>query len=270
MMTRPVLWLWSWLILTSGVTLTWTQSGVAAENALFQIHNTHIALLQTAAAFHQYQGSEGDPKYQKQLNGQLTYLIEETAKTGNLLKNNQLQPLKARLENHLTALKNELETAIASISTDGYVEFAIADAYVQASNELAFALQDAKRQFRQTAKTTQADQLRDLALLMQDMYTRYIERANSRFGFSYRSGQVDEADIDELAERFGKQLDTLIDAQAESEPTAAKLRDMRDRWRFLAPSFINYTEKNVPHLVTRFCSQMVKELGELAQQAHPG
>lgn len=234
---------------------------------LRQIHDARLGLMQTVASFQSFQGAEGDPKKGKELEAQLA---DTRAKIGSVqggLQGAGVDEELVTMNKTWDATQSTLSTAVEAIAKEGFAEFAVMDAYMQSSAACEKSLGTMHTRIVDSSgykvdPTVQI--LRDEALLLQGMTTAYVERSNSQFGASYRADQEEEETIDAKAVRFSHALDKLLAAIPPTSPHRAKIDLVRTNWGFMQKSFMNYSEKSVPFLISKFSRETVQVLGELA------
>ncbi|OUS25600.1 hypothetical protein A9Q99_20660 [Gammaproteobacteria bacterium 45_16_T64] len=237
------------------------------------VHETKLLVFETAASFHKYQGSEGDPTNRKLIDENVITLKNSLTSVENLLAELSLDEDKNSLKKNWKSLSKNLSIALAAIKRSGFAELQVIDSYLRTSDAIISVLDISYEQIKNTTgyKVPPVVQdLRDLTITMERMTAMYIERANSQFGAVSRSDQEDADTIDTLAARFSKNLEKL----KSSTPTTSDLSDriikIQTKWGFLEKSFLNYTERTVPYLVTKFGSQITKELNDMANQLENG
>lgn len=232
-----------------------------------QIHDVRLGMLQTVAAFQSFQGAEGDPKKGMELEMQLADTNGKMAALQGTLQGAGVDEELASIGKNWDTTQANLGTARTAISNEGFAEFAVMDAYMQANAacEKTLGLVQSRIVDNTGYKVNPTVQiLRDQALLMQDMTTAYVERSNSQFGANYRADQSEEETIDAKAVRFSHSLDKLLAAIPPTSPHRAKMDLVKTNWGFMEKSFMNYSEKTVPFLISKFSRETIQALGELA------
>lgn len=240
---------------------------------LRQIHDARLGLMQTVAAFQSFQGAEGDPKKGKELDAQLADTRAKVAALQGGMQGAGVDEELAAMARSWDNTQITLSTAVEAISKEGFAEFAVMDAYMQSSAECEKALGAMQSRIVDSSgyKVNPTVQiLRDQALLLQGMTTAYVERSNSQFGASYRADQEEEETIDAKAVRFSHSLDKLLAAIPPTSPHRSKIELVRTNWGFMEKSFMNYSEKTVPFLISKFSRETIQALGELATSMEGG
>lgn len=238
-----------------------------AGDQLRSVHKARLVFLQTATGFYRLQGSNGDPRHAKEMDEQLAALRDQVAEVNVVLQRYELNEQSSKIDLELMSMFKNLNTALAAIKQNGYVDFSVADAYLKANDAIIQQLNESYVAIENKSGhkvPALAQTLREQSMIMQRMYGMYIERTASSFGYSYRSDQQSDATIDTLAKQFSKNLEELkqaIPVHSELRPT---LSSIRTKWEFLEKSFLNYTEKTVPFLVTKFGNQIIVDLNTMA------
>ncbi|MDX1692958.1 MAG: hypothetical protein R3208_04285 [Ketobacteraceae bacterium] len=240
-----------------------------AKLDLRTLHQLQLDLLEVASQFHRYQGSEGNKKYYLSISSKLDGVKKALTDTVNALENYGLTNEAQTLKTHSQEYLKNLNTALASIKNGGFAAFSVIDAYLNAHDAILSALSDAYLAINSAGGYSvppRVAELRGLTLLMQRMYTKYIEVSSSQFGYTPRSGQENAETIDDLAARFTRNLEELKNAIPVNSPYAPRINDVQTTWLFLEKSFVNYNEKSVPYLITKFGNQIIEELSAIAEE----
>lgn len=248
-------------------TLTFNAKVFASAEMLQTVHDTKLLVFETAAAFHKYQGSEGDPTNRKSIDAKVENLKNNLTSVENLLAELSLEEEKSALQTQWTSLSKNLSIALAAIKRSGFAELRVVDSYLSTSDEIIAALDSGYEQIKNATGyqvPPVVQDLRNLTITMERMTAMYIERANSQFGATSRSGQEETDTIDTLAARFSKNLEKLKASTPTTPDLSDRLAKIQTKWGFLEKSFLNYTERTVPYLVTKFGSQITKELNDMA------
>lgn len=256
----------STLSLTTGSTL----AHAAAEpgDMLREIYDARLSLMQTVAAFQSFQGAEGDPKKGKDLDTQLASSRASVATLLGGLQGAGVDEELASISKAWDTTQANLHTAVESISKSGFAEFAIMDAYMKSNagcDKILATMQTRVIDSTHYKVDPTVQILRDEALLLQEMTSAYVERSNSQFGATYRAGQEEEETIDAKAVRFSHALEKLLAAIPPTSPHRPKIELVRTNWGFMEKSFMNYSEKTVPFLISKFSHETIATLGELAK-----
>ncbi len=241
----------------------------SAEN-LQAVHKAKLLVFETAAAFHKYQGSEGDPSNRESVDEKVVELKGQLATIDSLLSDLSLEEEKKALKSNWKTMSKNLSIALAAIKRSGFAEFQVIDSYLSTSNEIIKSLNQSYEQIKESTGykiPSVVRDLRSLTITMERMTAKYIERANSQFGASNRSDQEDTDTIDTLAARFSKNLNKIKSTTPTTSDRYETLSKIQTKWTFLEKSFLNYTERTVPYLVTKFGSQITKSLNDMANQA---
>ncbi|OUR87928.1 hypothetical protein A9Q81_24785 [Gammaproteobacteria bacterium 42_54_T18] len=257
-------------MLVTLVVMPFSSNTYASAETLQAVHKTKLLVFETAASFHKYQGSEGDPSKRKIVDEKVTELKEQLASVETLLTDLSLEAEKKALKNNWKTMSKNLSIALAAIKRSGFAEFQVIDSYLSTSNEIIKSLDHSYEQIKDSTGykvPLVVQDLRNLTITMERMAAKYIERANSQFGASNRSGQEDTDTIDTLAARFSKNLNKIKLTTPTTSNRYEKLSKIQTKWAFLEKSFLNYTERTVPYLVTKFGSQITKDLNDMANQA---
>jgi hypothetical protein len=247
----------------------WSVPAVASEPAaaIRQIHAAQLGILETAAAFQSFQGAEGDPRKGKELREKLAETQTRMASMRAAVTGLGVDTEIASVDQNWNSALESLAAASAAISEEGFAEFAVMNQYTQDSLAAEKTLGLVQSRIIETTgykPSPTVALLRSQALLMQNMTTRYVEQSNSQFGATYRGDQADEETIDVMAERFSRDLDSLLKQIPAGSPQRADIETVRSSWAFLQKSFQNYTEKSVPFLVSRFSKEIIETLGRIA------
>lgn len=241
----------------------------ASGERLQTVHDVKLLVFETAASFHKYQGSEGDPQNRKVVNEKVETLKNGLTSVENILAELSLEEEKKALSNNWKVMSKNLSIAMAAIKRSGFAEFQVIDSYLTTSDEIVKALNQSYEQIKDATGYTVPDtvqNLRELTITMERMTAMYIERANSQFGAANRSSQEDADTIDTLAARFTKGLGKLKAETPTTSELSNKISKIQTKWGFLEKSFLNYTEKTVPYLVTKFGRQITNELNSIASK----
>lgn len=240
-----------------------------AKTDLRTLHQLQLDLLEVASQFHRYQGSEGNKKYYLSINSKLDGVKKALTDTENALDKYGLSQEAQALRNNSKQYLQNLNTALASIKNGGFAAFSVIDAYLNAHDAIQTTLEESYQAINSASGYSvpaRVADLRQLTLLMQRMYTKYIEVSSSQFGYTPRSGQENAETIDELAARFSRDLESLKTAVPVNSPYAPRINDVQTTWLFLEKSFVNYNEKSVPFLITKFGNQIIEQLSAIAEE----
>lgn len=248
-------------------------SGLSQANETAQdlrtLHQVQLDLLEVASLFHRYQGSEGNKKFYVEITNKLDDVKSALASTETALTRHNLVAEAATLNEAKTQYLQNLNTALASIKNGGFAAFSIIDAYLNANDTILATLANSYQAINTAGNykvPSLVTALRKETLLMQRMYAKYIEISSSQFGYTPRSGQDNVETIDQLAARFSRDLDKIKSEIPVNSPYAERLNDVKTKWLFLEKSFVNYTEKTVPYLITKFGKQIIEELSAIAKE----
>lgn len=112
---------------------------------------------------------------------------------------------------------------------------------------------------------------RHLAVLMQYLDARYLERSTSVINVSYTdmAGSSQRA-IDELARDFSVRLAKLQRSPRHTAATEPVMRNVMTKWRFIERSLINWQENVVPFVVHQHTASMVRSLNQIAETLERG
>jgi len=247
-----------------------SSSAYASAETLQVVHKAKLLVFETAASFHKYQGSEGDPSKRKSVDEKVAELKNQLASVETLLAGLSLGEEEQALKSNWKTMSKNLSIALAAIKRSGFAEFQVIDSYLSASNDIITSLNQSYEQVKESTGykvPAVVKDLRNLTITMERMAAKYIERANSQFGASSRSGQEDTDTIDTLAARFSKNLNKIKLSTPTTSDRYEKLSKIQTKWAFLEKSFLNYTERTVPYLVTKFGNQITKDLNDMANRA---
>ena len=257
-------------MLAAIMVMSFSSNSYASAETLQAVHKAKLLVFETAASFHKYQGSEGDPNKRKSVDEKVAELKGQLASIETLLVDLSLEEEKKTLKSNWKTMSKNLSIALAAIKRSGFAEFQVIDSYLSTSNEIIKSLDQSYEQIKESTgyKVPSAVQdLRNLTVIMERMAAKYIERANSQFGAANRSDQEDTDTIDTLAARFSKNLNKIKLTTPTTSDRYERLSKIQTKWTFLEKSFLNYTERTVPYLVTKFGSQITKDLNDMANQA---
>ena len=256
-------------ILLSLLLLPLSVSVHASGEMLQTVHDVKLLVFETAASFHKYQGSEGDPQNRKIVNENVESLKNGLTSVENMLGELSLEEEKSALKSNWTTMSKNLSVAMAAIKRSGFAEFQVIDSYLTTSDEIVNALNLSYESIKEATGykvPPTVQNLRELTITMERMTAMYIELANSQFGAVNRSSQENADTIDTLAARFTKGLDKLKAETPSTSELYTKISKIQTKWGFLVKSFQNYTEKTVPYLVTKFGRQITSELNSIASK----
>ena len=242
----------------------------ASAESLQAVHKAKLLVFETAASFHKYQGSEGDPSKRKYVDEKVAELKSQLVSVEALLADLSLEEENKALKSNWKTMSKNLSIALAAIKRSGFAEFQVIDSYLSTSNEIIKSLDQSYEQVKESTGykiPVIVRDLRKLTITMERMAAKYIERANSQFGAASRSDQEDTDTIDTLAARFSKNLNKVKLTTPTTSDRYEKLSKIQTKWTFLEKSFLNYTERTIPYLVTKFGSQITKDLNDMANQA---
>ena len=242
----------------------------ASAESLQTVHKAKLLVFETAASFHKYQGSEGDPSKRKYVDEKVAELKSQLVSVEALLADLSLEEENKALKSNWKTMSKNLSIALAAIKRSGFAEFQVIDSYLSTSNEIIKSLDQSYEQVKESTGykiPVIVRDLRKLTITMERMAAKYIERVNSQFGAASRSDQEDTDTIDTLAARFSKNLNKVKLTTPTTSDRYEKLSKIQTKWSFLEKSFLNYTERTIPYLVTKFGSQITKDLNDMANQA---
>lgn len=251
------------------LTMFFSSLSLGNESAtdLRTLHNVQLDLLEVASLFHRYQGSEGNKKFYASISSKLDGVKKAlTDSQAALTRHNLTTEAQTLKENSKQYLRN-LNTALSSIKNGGFADFSIIDAYLGAHDTMLKTLHDSYQAIASSGAyqiPPLVIEIRNETLLMQRMYAKYIEISSSQFGYTPRSGQENAETIDQLAAKFSRNLDKLKSQIPVNSPYAPRLNAVKTKWLFLEKSFLNYTERTVPYLITKFGKQIIEELSAIA------
>lgn len=117
--------------------------------------------------------------------------------------------------------------------------------------------------YRPLPEVTEA---RHLAVLMQYLDARYLERSTSVINVSYSDfAGGNQRAIDELARDFSARLTRLQHSPRHNATTESLMRNVMTKWRFIERSLINWQENVVPFIVHQHTGSMVRSLNQIAE-----
>lgn len=263
----------AWLFVLFGLL---SPVGYAESNpatALRHLHKAQIDLNATVAAFHRYQGSEGDSNDLTQLNealgrlkGSLTVSFQDLADLG----------LKAELDKvqgHWRNAARNLNSAMTAIAGSGFAEGQIINGYLLNSLQASEGLKNAYQAVVTTTGMRVSpilQSLRNQSALFQEMAAQYMEQSNTQYAYTYRSEANNSDTLDKMAQRFNFGLDDTEKLLASNPEAIRQLNNIRNKWRFLEKSFMNYHEKTVPYLVVKFGGEITADLEAMAASFDKG
>lgn len=105
-----------------------------------------------------------------------------------------------------------------------------------------------------------AAMLYDEYVTMQIMTAAYLRKSADYFGGAIVSSQSGEIEIDQLAIKFGSQLDQLNRYYGKHPKIGPLLKEVTTRWVFVRNSFIKFNENNVPFVIGRSNEQITDKL----------
>ncbi|MCG8670335.1 MAG: hypothetical protein MI867_13030 [Pseudomonadales bacterium] len=234
---------------------------------LRHLHNVQLDLLEVASQFHRFQGSEGNKKYYLSITSKLDDLRNALSESEAALNRYTLAPEAQAIKDNSQLYLQNLNTALSSIRNGGFADFSVIDAYLSANDAMLKSLKQGYTAIASTGSYKVPPlviALRDQTLLMQRMYAKYIEVSASQFGYTPRTDQENVETLDQLAARFSNDLEKLKANIPVNSPYASRISDVKTKWLFLEKSFLNYNEKTVPYLITKFGKQIISELSGIA------
>lgn len=258
----------AWLFMLFGLLLS-PLSHAASEPAavLHNLHQTQIDLQATASAFHRYQGSEGDSKQLQALNDALGKLKSHLQISFQDLADLGLKAELDKVLGHWRNAARDLNTAMTAIAGSGFAEGQVINGYLLNSLLTGTDLQAA---YKAVVSSTGVkvppvlQALRDQTVLFQEMAALYMERNTTQYGYTYRSDANNQDTLDKMAQRFSFGLDDTEKLLAGNPEAIRTLNNIRNKWRFLENSFIDYSEKAVPYLVLKFGGEITSDLQAMA------
>lgn len=105
-----------------------------------------------------------------------------------------------------------------------------------------------------------AAMLYDEYVTMQIMTAAYLRKSADYFGGAIVASQSGEIEIDQLAIKFGSQLEQLNRYYGNHPKVGPLLKEVTTRWVFVRNSFIKFNENNVPFVIGRSNEQITDKL----------
>lgn len=212
-------------------------------------------------------GEEQDPAYITRLDGTLAKLAAAQEASTKALGSSgvaaaDVQAIAAGVSGFLRSARANRDTLVDVGSPEGAVVDEMMLKRKETRKTLDVVYGDLEK--RAGLSGSPLSEARALALLLQQVSALYVETASSAGGVSYRTLDSNEATIDTLARRFGKQLEVLL-AKARDDESKARVRSISTKWRFIERSLLNYRENMVPYLVDRYTQVIVSDLMALAE-----
>lgn len=255
------------LALLSNLALADDAKTAVAAKTLNELHSLGLNLQKTEMLYFMLQGEEGDPRIATQ--------VDQSAKTIDLtwqsLKGSLTQlgltPSVQSIEQTLTGFQSNLKACRAALAKNGFDEPAVIEQMKHQEADLQQQLNDAAQKTKDATQykvSPTVSSIRALALLMQQMTSRYIEKASANNGSAYRDTSS-ETELDQLAQYFRKKLEEVQAATQNNDQVRAKLKNVSVRWNFMEGSFIHYNEDTVPFLISRYSDDIIQTLNDAAQ-----
>lgn len=259
---RPV-----WLVLLFGLLSPFSYAASEPAAVLRNLHQAQVSLQTTASAFHRYQGSEGDEHQLQELDGALGKLREQLQSAVQDLAELGLTAEQEKVQGHWRDTARDLNSAMTAITGSGFAEGQVINGYLLNTLRTSVALKNAykaveKRTGVPVSPVLQA--LRDQTALFQEMAALYMEQNTTQYLYTYRSEADNQDTLDKMAQRFSFGLDDTEKLLAGNPDAIRALNTIRNKWRFLENSFINYNERAVPYLVLKFGGEITADLQALA------
>lgn len=255
------------IFLISGTAL----AAATPQQTLKDIFECQLRQHELLARYHIFSSDAGDPVYRSDLQkGQ-----SEAAACVGALENNLKAlglPREAsdmRLKYNMFSLN--LSQNLAAIAKRGAPENEVQSVMIQGELDLQTSLERALKNTVEATKyklNPQVDRARRLAVMLQYANARYLERTTSAYSVS--RDDSNEPTIDELARRFGKELEELRKGTAARPDVAPMLATVVTKWRFIEGSLLNYNDKTVPFTVNRHARSIQTLLGEIADKLEAG
>lgn len=229
-------------------------------------HNVTILMERMFAEYQMFKGEQGDPRYAEKLDITIDEYNTSLDTLEQLLAEAEMSDLLEPISPLLVGYRDLMVENKESIESGGYEEFALIDEMVQNKNEALGQLIQARKNYYSSKGIElgpQAEEARNIAVIMQRLAARYIEITSSEFGTSFRD-QSEEKSIDELALSFSDRLKELSVQNSANPDVSSALSRVSAKWRFIEKSMINYQESTVPFLVSRYSSDIVDQLSQVA------
>ncbi|HET8705916.1 MAG TPA: hypothetical protein VFM46_06400, partial [Pseudomonadales bacterium] len=241
-------------------------SKAAAAKALNELHSLGLNLQKTVMLYFMLQGEDGDPRIASQVDqGAKTVDLTWQSLKGTLNQLGVTGPL-ANIDQTLSGFQSNLKSCRAALQKNGFDEPAVTEQMKHQERDLQQMLNDTAQKVKDaTQYKIQPDvaSLRALALLMQQMTSRYVEKASANNGSAYRDTSS-ETELDQLAQYFRKKLEEVQNSTQQNEAVRNILRNVSVRWNFMEGSFVHYNEDTVPFLIARYSDDVIQQLNQAA------
>lgn len=218
--------------------------------AIRSLQHLETVSYRAATAFYLYSVLNRDPQQYKKMQKQITdgdALMASLANPG-------IAPKWNDFKRTLTSAKFTSEGVADNASINAI------DASLSALTQALRAEENQQRAAGHIVVDKMADLLYEQYVLMQVMTSAYLRKSADYFGGAIVATQGPQVEIDQLAEKFGTQLDQLNRYYAKNPQVSAALKDVTTKWVFIRDSFINFNKDNVPFIVGRYNEQITDKL----------
>lgn len=260
---------WSWQAAVIGLgCLSSSCFAASAPQTLRDIYRCQVQQHEFLTEYHIYASDPGDPTHRSDLQKALSEASACVNLVDSGLRGLSMPKQAAEVKLRYAAFETVANQNIAAVAKKGAPEYEVLNVMVQNELDLQASLEKSLKDVQVEQKVhikPPVDQARHLAVLMQYMAARYIERATSAGGSAGRDDSK-EATIDDLAKEFQKGLDGLKGNAASSPEVKKDLAAIVTKWKFIQGSLLNYNEKTVPFTVNRHSKAIVGMLEDVADK----
>lgn len=236
------------------------------QSTLHQLFQMRLAIQRSIGAFYMFNGLEQDQRYAKTAD-------ENAVQAADYLwslatpDSSASQNLKTQLVNDVNAYSSKLDRLINAIQEQGYSDLQpVADLAELNSNILknSQALVQLIAQEQQYTAPELTQLAREQSLLIQGIAADYAARSASVGASFFADGE--KQPLDQLSERFARNL-TLLQGHPSNNPsTKQSLRAIEVKWRYIENSLKNYNENSVPFVIDKYAGSITQGLEHVAAQ----
>lgn len=253
-----------YLILT-GFILSSAIANATPQQLLENIHNMRLASTNAVTNFYMFSGLDADSKYEQRIHDSIQRFDNVLASAQSLAGNNDMQADISKVSSQWDEFKELMEINRTDLLNKGFPQVRLVIEMAEINDALVVHLSNAYQDLQEKSGiqvNSNIEQVRSLALLMEEITSEYSIRATTNMGHVYAG--IGDSAIVEMADQFQKQLETL-NSQAGNNNTQALLNNIQSKWKFIESRIRNFNENTVVFLVVSYNDRIVEHLQELEE-----
>lgn len=244
-------------------------SQAAVVDEMESVQAAKVCVFRVMSEFFVYQGNYGRSDTRADLQKAMTVCSGHVAKMQQTLERSGLVAAADDLRHRYDMALSTLNSNVTAVAKKGLAENAVSAEMVSNMQAVVDSLEKARNALLAKAAYKPANERStayNLAVLMQYMDARYMEKGYSIYGAAEIGSVMAGKGLDDLVREFDSSFAVLLKSQRNSASTLDALRKIKTKWLFIRGPLINFNSKAVPFIVHKNSLEIVDLLNQVASE----